>query len=325
MKTIRTLIMLLLAACLVAGCTGVKSVANRSGGPQAWFDAPLDGSALPLAQPYEIVFHISDLSGVMMGELSINGQVLEVMENPVAKQTLATLRKVWTPTEPGNYTIRARAQNGGGQWSEYAEAVVTVGGPIETPTPTQTPLTVTEITPITVTPSPTFTTAPQQPPPQPAELTFTSSVSTNQINYGGCGNDSVTISVQVSDPSVYSVVLFVRLLDAASGNMTEWSAYNAMSPTGGGVFRINVTATSIPGYNTYSSATLVYQFVATNASGDIVGRSPRIQDVGVSACGAPPGGITPVRPPVGETLEFSLFPTIDLQPVVTTPAPPVIK
>jgi len=321
MKMMRTFTMILLAACLVAGCTGAKSVANISGGPQAWIDAPLDGSSLPLAQPYEIVFHISDLSGVMMGELSINGQLLDVMENPVAKQTLATLRKVWTPTEPGNYTIRARSQNGAGQWSEYAEAVVTVGGPTETPT--QTPLTVMEIIPTTVTPTPTFTTAPQQPPPQPVELTFASSISTNQIFYGGCGTDSVTISVQVSDPSVYSVVLFVRLLDAASGNQTEWSAYNSMSPTGGGGFRINVTATSIPGYNTYSSATLVYQFVATNANGEIVGRSPRISDIGVAAC-----GITPVRPPVEPVQPPQLYPIVPIVPIYpisTTPAPPIIK
>ncbi len=50
--------------------------------PHAWIDAPLDGSTLPLAEDYEVVFHIANLGGVVEGEVSINDQVLASIPNP---------------------------------------------------------------------------------------------------------------------------------------------------------------------------------------------------------------------------------------------------
>jgi len=322
MKTKRTILIILIAALLVAGCektqNKVQAVANN--GPRAWIDAPLDGSTLPLA-PYEVVFHVSAADGVAQGELSVNGQVLVMQPNPDPASFLVALYQLWVPGQPGNYTLRARAQSKGGQWSEYAVVNVTVFGPSETPTPTQTPLTPTTVTVTTVTPTPTSTpTRPAPPPPPPPvqqELTFTPSVSTNQISYGGCGADRVKISVQVSDPSVYSVDLYVRLLDEASGSQTEWSNYNRMSPRGGGLFDITVVATNVPDYGRYPAATLVYEFVAVDRNEVVIGRSPRIRDIGFSACGVPP-------PPV--QVITTVAPYVPPPPVVTvTVWPPVIK
>jgi hypothetical protein len=303
-------LVILLAACLAGGCNWPqKAMMLAETGPQAWIDVPLDGSSLPVDQPYEIVFHNSDLSGVILGELSINGQVLQMLTNPDPKQTLANHRVPWTPTEPGNYTIRVRTQNGAGQWSDYFEVVVTVGGPSETPTltPTQT---------LTVTPTSTSPAALQ------TTLTFSVSSSTNQFYYGGCAPDQVSVAASVSPAdNVHDLLLFSRLQDASSGEWTEWSN-DEMNSSGGGNFSRTVSGNSVPERERYSSAFWQYQLVATNNAGEVIGRSQTYSNVTLSKCGdagQPPQVITTtvapkrVVPPMIKIITITPF------------TPPIIK
>jgi hypothetical protein len=145
----------LLSACDVPTPTG-QPVAAAQGGPAAWIDAPLNGSTLPLA-PYEVVVHCNVPSGVARVELSVDGEVLLSNAPSDTTQSLVTIRQAWTPPAPGNYTLRARARDAAGVWSEYATAVVTVG---EAAAPTMTPAPIPILTlppePTICTPSATF-------------------------------------------------------------------------------------------------------------------------------------------------------------------------
>ena len=95
--------------------------------PQAWIDAPLNESYLPL-DPYEIVYHISGQEGIAQGELSINNQVIESLPNPDSSKKLATLKFLWNPTEPGTYLLSVRAQDTAGSWGPEFQSVVYIDG-----------------------------------------------------------------------------------------------------------------------------------------------------------------------------------------------------
>jgi hypothetical protein len=156
MKRLGLLLMLVVVAALGTACdaptpTG-QPVAAVQSGPAAWIDAPLNRSSLPLA-PYEVVFHCNVPSGVAWVELTVDGAILVSNAPPDTTQALATMRYVWTPPAPGNYTLRARAGDAAGVWSEYATSVVTVEGEAMSPTPPTPP-----------TPALSPTTEPTQPP-----------------------------------------------------------------------------------------------------------------------------------------------------------------
>ena len=122
-----TILVLLFSSCSPPG--QVKSDQAYIVGdaqPQAWIDAPLNESYLPL-DPYEIVYHISDQESIAKGELSINDQVVETLSNPDTSKKLATLKYLWNPTEPGTYLLSVRAQDTDGRWGPEAQAVVYIG------------------------------------------------------------------------------------------------------------------------------------------------------------------------------------------------------
>ena len=105
----------------------------ESGLPQAWIDAPLDGSTLPLS-PYEIIFHASAPGNPAAVELTINGQPAALGSVSLG-QSLVTIRYPWNPEQPGVYTITARTRDNMGNWSSPHTHVVSIGGPTITVTP----------------------------------------------------------------------------------------------------------------------------------------------------------------------------------------------
>jgi hypothetical protein len=120
---------LLIALVLVASC------AAPSQGPMVWLDRPLDGSHLPLA-PVTILAHASDSDGVASFEFFIDDDPLATA--PAAGGRLGDATVAWTPTEPGTYTVSARATDGAGNVGSEAASVVTVGE-VLTPSPTVPP------------------------------------------------------------------------------------------------------------------------------------------------------------------------------------------
>jgi predicted small secreted protein len=288
---------------------------GQTGNVQTWIDAPLDGSTIPFA-PYEIVVHAYDPAGVTQVELKANGSMLATLPNPNTGQLLTTLKYLWSPAAPGNYTLGASAQSSNGAWGSATTIMVTVTGSTATPViaviDSGTPTLVDTLTPTlvpTTTPSAT---------PVPAELSFTPRISNNQFYYGSCGSDQVTIQVYVSGGNAYSVVLFTQLQGAG------WDEGSGMTPSGDGWFSRTVSSRSLDGAKNVDTATLLYQFVATGSSSQVIGRSQVYSDITLTACAQeqppeqppvqPPSGITPVRPPN--------VPPIFVRPTATLIPPP---
>jgi len=114
------------------------------------------------------------------------------------------------------------------------------------------------------------------------------SLSTDQFYSGGagCGPLDLKLQVQVSQPNqVTSVVLFFHLEDKSGGGTTLWNEGVVMQPQGGGAYSYDLASKTIPAFNSYPEAWLVYQFAATGSGGQVLLRSPAFKDVTLSMCG----------------------------------------
>lgn len=99
---------------------------SPSSGPQSWFDAPLDNSILPMGA-VQVTSHAADPGGLKQMELSVNGAVVDTSPSSTSDH-LVTFNQTWTPSGPGNYTLKVRAQNSNGDWGGYTSEQVTVSG-----------------------------------------------------------------------------------------------------------------------------------------------------------------------------------------------------
>lgn len=280
------LLMLVLSAC------GPKKTAmiQFAGGNQAWIDAPLPGSQLPLAE-IEIVAHAASPDGISFFEIDLNGQLLAntLPDSGSFDQVLAYTRYIWLPAAPGTYLIQVKAFDKNNQPGTAAESLVVVVEAIPTPvataTPTPTPTSVfTPTATSTSTPTPTKT-----PLPGPAPIVFSDNrVNVTQVYVGRntCGRKEVDIYISVSAGSkVTGMNIKYQMVDNTnpshvSGWMTE--AMHLVTP-GGTQWLITVSPEGdIPESNTFMSATLIYQFIATNSLG--TNTSAVYDNVGVSYC-----------------------------------------
>ena len=109
-----SLMMLALSAC-----------GTSSGGPQVWFDRPLDNTTAPLA-PLTIQAHASDESGVAKFEFYANDMLLFTVDSNGSRLSEAIVE--WTPPEPGVYRIDVRAIDTKGNIGSDATVVVTIDG-----------------------------------------------------------------------------------------------------------------------------------------------------------------------------------------------------
>ncbi len=191
-----------LYAILVAACEPLQPQTVVASKPQSWIDAPLDGSALPLA-PVDVVSHSSDSNSVAVVQLSVNGIVVQSDANLDTTKTLVTMSQSWTPQTPGNYTLLVRAQNSAGVWGDYAQAVVTVQGAAATATRTLT------ATPMPASPTrPVATTTPPLPVRTPsntlvpATRTFTPAPPTVTPSVG-CVGTPVISSFNATPSSIF--------------------------------------------------------------------------------------------------------------------------
>ena len=166
MKKMSFLVIVLFLASLLAGCGGVTISLGGSPNPasqtyplKAVIDSPLNNSNLAMGA-VDIAYHASAQDGVAAVELSIDGQVVSNLVTPDSKQPLVSLKYTWQPTVSGSHVIRVRAQSSKGEWSTFAESMVTVQGEVQQPQQPQQPADTTQPTllqPI----------LPQTTPPQP--------------------------------------------------------------------------------------------------------------------------------------------------------------
>ncbi len=102
----------------------------------------------------------------------------------------------------------------------------------------------------------------------------------------GCGPLDLKLQVGVSQPNqISSVVLFFHLKDKTGSGSTNWNEGVAMEPLGSGRYSYDLASKTIPAFNSYPEAWLVYQFAATGAGGQVVLRSPAYSNVTLPMCG----------------------------------------
>ncbi|MBN2677205.1 MAG: hypothetical protein JXR32_03960 [Anaerolineaceae bacterium] len=272
--------------------------------PQAWIDAPLNESHLPLA-PYEVVYHITDQEGVALGELSINDQVVASLPNPNPSKKLGTLKFLWDPAAPDRYLLSVRCQNTNGVWGPAAESVVFIGEKTTTPNPILTPT-------MLLTPTYTPTIAPTS-TPYAGFSNF--SAAPSSVFYGNCTPNQVSVNVQAVDPAgITTVVLFYRLR-GENGNATEWLNV-AMNPQGADQFNKTVDIKYLARQTgfTQQKGILEIQLVIQNTQTEMT-RSQVYADVAVHPCGLD----VPVLP------RITVMPGITVVPLLPTKTPIIIK
>ena len=117
----------------------LKAEVQFPGGSQAWIDAPLPGSSLPLAA-VEIIAHAASPEGIASFEINLNGQPLANIEPDPGSidQTLMYTHHTWQPAAPGSYLIEVKAFDRKNQPVPPAQVMVVIG-PRETTTPSVTP------------------------------------------------------------------------------------------------------------------------------------------------------------------------------------------
>ena len=276
------LLIILSVALVLGGCDSPQSepqgVADlgMGGEPQAWIDAPLNESRLPLAR-YEIVFHITDAHQVAAGELRINDRVVALSPNPDPADKLVTLTYLWDPGAPGRYVLGVRAQNAEGDWGPLAESVVYISEPttpLAEAAPTLTP---------TITMAPTETVTPTVAPTAGFNNV---SITPGLVYYGVCSPDEVQVTADATDPAgITAVVLFYRLVDE-NGNVAAWFS-SAMDPQGGVKYAKTVDMDSLAEWSGFGASfgtfTLELQLVIQNSLGETT-RSPVYGEVVVEYC-----------------------------------------
>jgi hypothetical protein len=111
-------------------------------------------------------------------------------------------------------------------------------------------------------------------------------LSTHELFYRGvsCGPKQIDFQIRSLDPKGTSIVLFYRLMDEGGGRTTPFSEGAAMQPQGDGYFSYELMAEDVADFLNFDQAMLQYQFVLTNAAGEVTGRSPVFSDVSFQAC-----------------------------------------
>ena len=272
----RRSILLIVTCIFLAGCN-----LSQGTGSQAWIDAPLDGSSLPLA-PYTIVFHAFAAGNPQAVELTINSQAVAPVVLELT-QPLVTGSYLWSPEKPGRYILAVRTQDQKGTWSQAHTHVVLVGEATITPTliPSLTPTLIPSITP-TLIPSitPTLTPTITATITQPVGPVFSNiRLSTNIFYRLDAVPNKVTFSVKVDDPAGITLVeIYFRLRDPGNGSTTTW-ANEDMKPSGGGMYTYTLSHAH-PALTPTSpkTMTLEYQFIVTHPDLSLT-RSPVYSNV----------------------------------------------
>ena len=177
-------------------------------------------------------------------------------------------------------------------------------------TPTDTPTA--SITP-TITSSPTIVHIPTQDPNQPTAtfvpipifigkytvtpvLTSTPvrpgpgflsvQISDKKIYWGSCQPNKTRITAQVENPEdVYSIIVFVQVRSAVKEDYTPWTSGNTMDRHSDGRFSYSLTANTTRGHNHYKNSWILFQLVATNNLGEVIGRTKiYTNEISLSPC-----------------------------------------
>ena len=278
-RVVATVLMLLLViiACDIGNLSVDLGGGGESSQPQgqaveAGVDSPSNGATLPMG-PVEIAYHATSPEGVSAIELSVNGEVVSSFASPDSDQNVIALKHTWQPSVSGSHTIRVRAQNSAGAWSDFSAVTVNIGdGQQDPPSESETPKE-------TDTPSPTAT---------PEDMTIINiEHDLDKFYYGGgtCGSREVTISSDITRPDdVYAAILFIRFYDNEGGGLTKWDTGRVLGRKSDDHFSATLFSENIPNYNAYKSASMNYQIVVQDKAGNSLARSEVIRKLQLERC-----------------------------------------
>ncbi len=111
-------------------------------------------------------------------------------------------------------------------------------------------------------------------------------VSENSIHWGVCQPNKTKIVTKVENPEdVFSVIIFVQVKSAIKEDSTPWTTGNTMQKHGDGTFSYTLAANTTRGHNHYKKSWILFQLVATNDMGEVIGRT-RIfsNDISLTPC-----------------------------------------
>jgi len=146
---------------------------------------------------------------------------------------------------------------------------------------------------VAATPTPTATSGTPAPTLEPTKTalpggySFVPDISDAKVWWfsENCGTMVETFRVAVTpSQEVKNVVLFVRLRDRITGNVTRWNKGIAMNPLTGGYYYKSVYTHDIPTYTAFDDALLNYQFVATDRADNVIARSPVYFNINYLRC-----------------------------------------
>lgn len=112
-------------------------------------------------------------------------------------------------------------------------------------------------------------------------------ISGNQLTWGtSCQANSIKVSAHIaSGYSVSQVTLFTRLKDQSSDTTTDWNNGAVMDESGNGIFTYELSASVIKFYKDFTTAWVQYQFVATDAKNQTVGRTQLyLNNIAIAEC-----------------------------------------
>ncbi len=262
---------------------------------QTWWDAPLDGSQLPLG-PVDLTFHGASPAGIQSFDLRINSTTFKTVPPSGTGSggsqygTLFWGETSWEPTAPGSYLLEVRSKESGGQFGPFVQVQVVIGeglhAQMSTP-PSLQPSPTSTLPSVELTPIPSATATPEAPQAGFSPPSF--SADTIYYRLASCGPKEITIEITANDPRSYSVVLFYRLKAKDGSDQTAWSSV-AMNPQGGAAFsRALNSEADFPGFAAFPDALLQVQFVATDTHGNEVARTPVFSEVEFKVCSAASG------------------------------------
>jgi hypothetical protein len=266
---------ILILVLAIAGFSDSAAGANNTV-PRCWIDFPLDGSTLDTATSYQIVVHSASPDTVSQTEFSINDKSTGTVSGQSG--SLVVSHQTWQPGTAGQFTLKARCQDGKGKWGDYALAKVTVSGAGPR-----------LIIPGLQLPRITLPSASQ------TETLFSEmTLSTDHFYYRSprCGPTQVTIRVKVADQSgTANTAIWFRLADQASQGTTAWTSSPMQSTTSGNTgetyWLVDLNSENdIPGFSSYTNAWFQFYFKARNKAGSESNSETYYQRVTLSACTA---------------------------------------
>ncbi|MFA5125196.1 MAG: hypothetical protein WC473_05260 [Patescibacteria group bacterium] len=270
---------------------------NSNDTPDAWIDAPLNNSTLPMSEQ-TIIYHVGNPKALKEVQLKVDDQLL--VSHKGFKTSLDSFSDIWLPETEGEHVLAVYGKRGS-NWIEYASATVNIlllkdQTIPNVPSTTQSEKTAEKlITDNQLTEAPANNVAPgnssqpagstsqpgssQETPPvvdQPLVDTSTirltppvfSNVSADPSTFyyrgDGCGSKQIKLSANIFSSSVITgAKVYFRLKNKETGATTAWSSLALLHD--GNWFKTLNSETDIPGFTSYPRAWLEFYFTAQNA------------------------------------------------------------